>query len=306
MSRFAIAIAIFMLTVLVSSLAFPAGQVVGAQAQATTPVPIEIEKDVAYGEADGQPLLLDVYRPPARDLPRPVVILMHGGAWTTGFGSRADMGLPARALADEGYVAFNIDYRLLTYEPGHNVWPAQLDDVQRAVRWVRANADKYGVDPERICSYGHSAGGHLAAMLGTTETRDNSDPALAEYSSRVNCVVDLAGDMDLTLPYPNTMDTDIVARLLGGAPEEAPEAYHDASPLAHVDENSVPFLIFHGQGDTINPIAHSRRMVEALHEAGVEVVYVEDPDADHFTWAMWSTVAPITLGFLERHLTPER
>lgn len=267
---------------------------------------VQVEEDVAYGEADGQPLLLDVYRPPARDTPRPAVILIHGGGWTAGYGSRADMAQPARELADAGYVAFTIAYRLLDGEPGHNVWPAQLADVQRAVRWVRANADRYGVDPERICSYGHSAGGHLAAMLGVRDTRDNSDPALADVSSRVNCVVDLAGDMDLAIPYPNAVDTEIVTGLLGGAPEEAPDAYSDASPLAQVDEETVPFLIFHGQRDTINPIEHSRRMVAALHEAGVEVVYVEIPDADHFTWGTWSAVGPFTLVFLERHLTPAR
>ena len=91
------------------------------------------------------------------------------------------MADPARNLAPAGYVAFSIDHRLVN-DGAENRWPAQLDDVQRAVRWVRAHAADYGVDPERVASYGWSSGAHLATMLGVRDTRDNSDPALADYS----------------------------------------------------------------------------------------------------------------------------
>src|SRR6478672_9630334 len=123
------------------------------------------ERGVAYGSAEDEPLLLDLFRPPARAAPRPAVVLVHGGGmWT---GSRADMADPARQLARAGYVAVCIDYRLVDLVTGRHPWPAQLDDAQRAVRWVRANAFRYGVDPARVGAYGWSAGGQLAALRGT-------------------------------------------------------------------------------------------------------------------------------------------
>jgi acetyl esterase/lipase len=132
-------------------------------------------------------------------------------------------------LALAGYVTFSADYHLFNEINGANPWPAQLDDAQRAVRWVRANAATYGVDPERVATYGHSSGGTLAAALGMRETRDDSDPALAGISSRVDCVVDLSGDTDLTIPYPDPMWDEINAAMLGGTPQEVPEAYRDAA-----------------------------------------------------------------------------
>ena len=93
--------------------------------------------------------------------------------------------------------------------------------------------------------------------------------------------------------------------LLGGTAEEVPDAYRDASPLTWVDEESAPFLVVHGGADDMNPVAHAREMVDALHEAGVEVVYAELPSADHFTVADWSIAGPWTLTFLDRHLRPE-
>lgn len=274
-----------------------------AFAQDATPVAPEL--DVAYGEANGMSLVLDVYSPPAREAPRPAVVLIHGGGWSVGV-ERWVNEEPAQELARAGYVAFNIDYRLMDGTPGHNVWPAQLDDVQRAVRWVRANAAAYGVDPARIASYGGSSGGQLAAMLGVRETRDNSDPALSEYSSRVACVVDLAGDMDLAMPYPNPSDNDIAVALLGATPAEAPEAYRDASPLYWVDQDTVPFLIVHGGSDEVNPVEHSRRMVTALHDAAVEVIYAEFPGLGHLAVFDWRVHGPWTLTFLGIHLRPEQ
>ena len=177
------------------------------------------------------------------------------------------------------------------------------------MRWVRTNAATYGVDPERIGSYGHSSGGTLAAMLGVRETRDTSDPELADVSSRVNCVVDLAGDSDLTIPPPPVLASYVeqfYADLLGGTLEEAPEAYHDASPLVHVDEESAPFLIIHAAEDSDVSVEHSRRLVEALHEAGVEVAYLELPDATHDDVGSWETSGPWVLTFLGMHLHPEQ
>jgi acetyl esterase/lipase len=266
---------------------------------------VEVETNVNYGRAGQvgrEELVLDVYRPPTREAARPAVIVVHGGGWTER--SRADWADGAQLMAEAGYVVFNIDYRLMKPDD-RNPWPDQFDDAQRAVRWVRANAAAYGVDPARVGAFGHSSGGQMVALLGTRETRDDGDPALAGYSSRVTCVVDLAGDMDLTIPYPQPSDNVLVARFLGGTPADVPEVYRDASPLSWVDEDTAPFLIIHGAADDANPVAHSRRMVEALHAAGVEVVYAEYPGLGHIDITDWALCGPETLAFLGRHLHPE-
>jgi acetyl esterase/lipase len=260
---------------------------------------INVERGVSYGAVAGESLLLDVYRSLPYANPRPAVVLVHGGGmWT---GSRAHMEHPARQLAEAGYVAFSIDYRLVDATTGRHRWPAQLDDVQRAVRWVRSHAADYGIDPERVGAYGWSAGGQLAALLGTRDTRDATAP-MASYSSRVDCVVDLAGDVDLAA-YSHPPELHEVIALLGGAVQEVPERYRDASPLTWIDRRSAPFLVIHGDQDDVVPIEQSLRLVAALHAAGVEVEYVELAGAGHDDF-MWDRVGPATFAFLARHLRP--
>src|SRR5215207_1201700 len=192
---------------------------------------VHVERGVVYGVVAGEPLVLDVYRPLSRGEPQPAVVLIHGGGmWT---GSRAHMEHPAQQLARAGYVAFSVDYRLVDAAAGCHRWPAQLDDVQRAVRWVRAHAEDYGIDPIRVGAYGWSAGGQLAALLGTRDTRDVAS-ANAAYSSRVSCVVDLAGDVDLA-EYTRPPVLHEVVALLGGTSAEVPERYRDVSPLSWID-----------------------------------------------------------------------
>jgi acetyl esterase/lipase len=285
-----------------------------AMAQELTPVQPVLEPDVVYGEVDGATLLLDVYHPPARETAGPAIVTIHGGGWTEGFGDRTMMVEVAQGLANAGYVVFNIAYRLL---PEH-LWPAQLHDVQRAVRWIRANAATYNVDPERIGSFGYSSGGHLAAFLGVRDTSDNNDIMLATFSSRVTCIAYVAGDVDLRIPYPDPAGNELIANLLGGTIDEVPGAYRDASPVTWVDGETVPFLIMQGALDESTPVEHARTMVEALHEAGVEVVYYEDPDADHgfqdplaianesAVWGLWANPGPWLLTFYGRHLQPDR
>ena len=277
-----------------------------AVAQEATPV-IETTTAVAYGTVDPEAQVLDVVRPTGLVGLRPAVILVHGGGLVQGAG-RYELSRAATGLAAAGYAAFNIDYRLFDQRDRTNPWPTQLDDAQRAVRWVRANAATYGVDPDRIGALGWSSGGQLAAFLGVRDTRDNSDPALATFSSRVGCVVDLAGPMDLTIPYANTTDNRINAELLGGTLEAPPDqaAYRDFSPITFVDDTSAPFLIMQEGDDSVVPVAHSLRMLAALQAARVEVAYAWFPHYDHGSWGSWTSEAPETLAFLGRHLTPER
>ena len=261
-----------------------------AVAQEATPT-IETEVRVPYGEANGMPLHLDVLLPPVAAPPRPAVILFPG--WSE---SRYATTTPAQELARAGYVAVMVDYTMK--------WPEFIDDAQLAVRWVRANADRYGIDPERICAYGFSAGGQLAAMLAVRDTRDTTDPEFAEYSSRVACAVDLAGTTDATIPHSDPYENEVRAEELGGTLEEVPEAYDDVSPVAWVDTKSAPMLIIQGTGDLTNPVEQSRLLVTALQEAGVEVIYAELVGETHFSIFDWTLSGPLVLTFLDRHLDP--
>lgn len=230
------------------------------------------ELNVSYGTADGQKLLLDIYEPTGKVSGlRPAMIVVHGGAWSAG--DKEEFADISKALAGLGYVTFSINYRLVT--PTTNKWPAQLDDCQRAVRWVRAHASQYGIDPARIGALGGSAGGHLVACLGTMETRDNSDKDLAAYSSRVTCVVDMAGPTDFTVDLaPQVAEgawtNEQIAILLGTTFAKNPGGVKAASPLFRVDAKSAPELIVHGRKDTVVPLDQAQRFADALKKAGVE------------------------------------
>jgi len=258
--------------------------------------------DVVYGEAGGQKLVLDVFRPtvPAQAV-RPAILFIHGGGWAAG--SKSDYREPARNVAGLGYVTFSVNYRLTA--AGRNCWPAQLDDVQRAVRWVRAHAGEYGVDPQRIAALGHSAGGHLAACLGTRETRDNSDASLARYSSRVTCVVDMSGPADLMLPL-SAQAEGIVSAWLGGPAANQPAALRDASPVYSVDSKSAPFLIIHGRTDDLVSPKHAEVLDAALHQAGVESELLVFDGEGHVLSKKENADRMIkeTLAFLKAHLSP--
>jgi acetyl esterase/lipase len=237
-----------------------------------------VEKNVSYGAAQGEPLLLDVIRIPATGL-RPAIVFVHGGGWHSG--DKKDFRALAQGFAQRGYVCFSLNYRLVNDTDHH--FPAQLDDVQRAVRWIRANAARYGVDPNRIGAIGASAGGQLVALLGTLDTRDNQPPELSQYSSRVQCVVDMYGPVDLTSKFPSDPGNvpEGIRRLMDGTPRDKPQLYQLASPLFHVDHATVPFLIFQGAIDPLVPVNQSRRLADALKKNGVPVTYVEFPDEGH-------------------------
>ncbi len=266
---------------------------------------LQSEDDVVYGTVGGIDLLLSVLRPEDRPEPRPAVIVIHGGGLVQG--TRWDHGEAAMGLAAAGYATFSIEYRLYVSGDPSTLWPAQLDDVQRAVRWVRANAATYGVDPGRVGAFGFSSGGQLAAHLGARDTRDNSDVALADFSSKATCVVSMGGLFDFTFENAHPDSPDIDAEILGGSGDALPEmaAYEDFSPITFVDATSAPFLILQEGNEDVIPYEHSRRMVAALQDAEVQVSYGWFPDHAHDSWFSWASEAPETLAFFERHLQPE-
>ena len=234
-----------------------------------------VEENVAYGPG---PLKLDVYRPEdANTGSRPAVVLIHGGGFT-GL-DKSTMKAMGGFLARSGFVAFAVDYRLL--HGTENRWPTQLDDVQRAVRWVRANSGEYGVDPERIGAFGHSAGAQLAALLGMEDTRDNSDTALAKYSSKVEAVVDASGPADFTTAHQPD-DIAFLTNFFGGDYAKHPEVWQDASPAFHVARSNAPFLILHGTRDEMIPVAQSQELYEKLKAAGVQVSLTKVDDVHTF------------------------
>lgn len=243
------------------------------------PVQTPPQLDLVYGEtADGQKLLLDLFQPPvmppkaganAQPKLRPAVLMVHGGGWAGG--SKKEFRNLAVLMAQLGYVTAPVAYRLTT-NPA-NTWPAQLDDVQLAVRWLRSHAAQYGIDPKRIGAVGVSAGGQLVASLGLRETRNPETAKYGDQSSRVSCVVDVCGPTDLADDFNSKVKqgefvNDLLKRLFGGPVPEKSSLASDASPLTHVDAKASPFLIIHGTKDDVVPFDHSQRLHEALKKNG--------------------------------------
>lgn len=232
---------------------------------------VGVQSDITYGTVNGEKLLLDIYQPAGvASTPRPAVVLLHGGGWSGA--DKSTMQGMANFLARWGFVAVPVDYRL--FHGNENRWPAQLDDVQRAVRWLRANAAKYDIDPDHIGAFGHSAGGQLAALLGMEDTRDNSDAALAKYSSRVQAVVDVSGPADFLTNHDADGDAFLTA-FLGADYHKSPAVWLDASPIGHVNKSDAPFLIIHGTKDDAVPIAQAEELYQKLQAAGVPVSFVK-------------------------------
>lgn len=222
--------------------------------------------DVAYVKEGHERQKLDLFLPEKADKPLPVVVWIHGGAWRAGDKGRN----PAQYLVQQGYAVASINYRLSQ----HATMPAQIEDCKAAIRWLRANAKEYNLDPEHIGVWGASAGGHLVALLGTSGDVKELEGELghADQSSRVQCVVDWFGPTDF-LAMGRTQDrADApVARLLGGPLNTKTEAAKAASPVTHITKDDPPFLIMHGDKDTTVGLRQSNILADKLKETGVEV-----------------------------------
>ena len=242
---------------------------------------VQATYNVEYGRVENTSLRLDVYQPTGWSISsRPAILLIHGGGWIEG--DKAGESDLASWLVPQGFVAFAVNYRLT--QNGRNEYPAALLDVRRAVRWIRVHAHEYGVDPARIGAVGLSAGGHLAAILGTTDRTDPADPNSGLVSSRVACVVDTAGPTDFTddaNPPAGQRIAQVIPLFFGKIRDQIPEAYRDGSPALHVDAQTAPTLILHGTADDIVPIGQSERFEQALRSAGIEVKFVKFDGEGH-------------------------
>lgn len=230
---------------------------------------IEILRDIEYAKPNNVSLKLDLCRPKGLTTPRPGMILTHGG------GFRTD---DKRALLDEcqelaklGYVAATVNYRFAPAYP----YPAQIDDVQYAVRWLRANATTYKIDPNNMGSLGGSAGGYLATMLGVRDTRD-TNRGLNTYSSKVKVVIDRFGvPMDTTDPSvvnPSGPYADLQKEVMDDylrGYTVTPQLLSEISPITYASSGDAPLLAVHSVNDQLAPIVHSQRIVAALTNAGV-------------------------------------
>jgi acetyl esterase/lipase len=249
----------------------------------------------SWTASDGstQPLQLELLVPSGTSAPVPVMVWIHGGGWFSG--SRLPIPSGVSALCSQGYAVASVDYRLVP----DAIWPAQLHDVKAAVRWLRAHADSYGLDPDRFAAWGESAGGHLAAMLGTTGGLSSVTIGRAsvdlegsvgdhlDESSRVQAVVDWYGATDFLQMrfYPATSNHDAMgspeSRFVGGPIQKNPERAATANPISHISPDDPPFLVMHGTIDDLIPFNQSELLVEALRQRGVPVSFVPVPDVGH-------------------------
>ena len=265
-----------------------------ASSPATAEEGYDVLRDQVYVERESGPLKTDLYLPQG-DGPFPAMIVVHGGAWATG--TKAQLAGVAQALAKIGYTTAAISYRLAPQDK----FPAQVYDCQAAVRWLRANAEKYKVDPDRIGGYGYSAGGHLVALLGALDDDDLHESGLpaGAPSARLQVVVAGGAPCDFRmLPA----DSQRLAYWLGGTPAEKPDAYEQASPNKYVTPDDPPMFFFHGAADDIVPIRSPKRMVERLKTAGVPVQFHEVPEAGHMGAAVDRATMFEALAFVERNL----
>jgi acetyl esterase/lipase len=260
---------------------------------------IELQKDVVYGTGAGEELRLDLAMAAGLDKPAPAIVWIHGGGWRGGDKSEFESQL--RASAANGYVAVSINYRLV---PKH-VFPAQVEDSKCAVRWLRANAERLHVDPERIGAVGSSAGAHLSMMLGAMGPDDALEGSGGNpgVSSRVHAVVSYAGPTNLGSPFP-TPSKPLVAAFLGGPAEEKQDTARAASPLTYVNAGDPPMLLIQGTKDILVPHDQALQMVEALSIAGVggrlELLFGEG----HGWPKQQARVERATFEFLKLHLQP--
>lgn len=231
------------------------------------------ELDVVYAKVGSDELKMDIYHPekPLRK-PAPAVVVIHGGAWVSG--KRQDVAQTATALAERGFVAATVSYRLAP----KSKWPAMLDDCQTAVRYLRANAARLGIDKGRLGAIGYSAGGHLSLFLGGRDTRDPKPAEFASESSRVQAVANFFGPTDLTLlsDYPKNLDP-VFQMVLGKPRADAGAEIRDASPLYFVTRSMAPTFIYQGLADPLVNPNQSRILEAKLKELGVryEAVYLE-------------------------------
>jgi acetyl esterase/lipase len=285
----------------IGALAVCMGMVSGVTVKAAPPK-LTIDQDIAYSKVGSRELKLDIARPAEGDGPFPAVLVIHGGAWR--HGNKADARPILPQFVEHGFVAISPEYRFCP----QNAFPAQIHDVKAAVRWLKVNAKKYRIDPDRIGAMGFSAGGHLAMMLGLTSPNDGleGDVSAGAPDSRVKAVVNYFGPTDLAAKDIPDICKPWVKDFLGGSPQDRPDAAAKASPLTFVSKDDAPVLTFQGTKDSLVPYTQAIKLADAMSLAGVPGRVELILGADHgWAGAEMARTVNETFGFLERYLKAE-
>jgi acetyl esterase/lipase len=283
-------------------------QPASAQPRAEEEAPqIRVEQDIPYAGTDQWRQALDLFLPaePSSAKPLPVIVYIHGGAWRHG-SRHAGWNFLRPWVRSGDYAGVSIGYRLSDQAQ----WPAQIHDCKAAIRWIRGNAERYHLNPDRIAVVGHSAGGHLAALLGVSGDVEALEGELGEWtsaSSRVQCVIDFCGPSDfLTIgDSPSAIDhqaADAPATLLLGGPiSEREKAAREASPVTHASADDPPHLLVHGDRDDVVPYSQATTFHRALRVAQVPTALVTVQGGGH-GGLEGAEVLRLVATFLERHL----
>lgn len=248
------------------------------------PPGVEKHADITYASINGRDLLLDVYVPPrTTDHPIPAIVWVHGGGWRGG--SKNNIGRP-QSILQHGYGLVSVGYRL----SGEAIFPAAIADVKAAMRWVRANASRFGFAPDRLGAWGSSAGGHLVALLGTAHDVEEWDRVHEEnpgISSRPDAVCNWFGPTDFLRmnDFPGRIDHDAAdspeSMFIGAPIQENREKSQRANPIRYATPDDPPILHMHGEKDRAVPYNQSELLHAALREAGVDTTLYKVRQADH-------------------------
>jgi acetyl esterase/lipase len=272
---------------------------------------VKVERDIQYVPGGDLSQSLDLYLPEqSSEKPLPLVVWIHGGGWRGG--SKA--GCPAAGFVPQGYAAASVEYRFSQKA----VFPAQIQDCQAAIRWLRANSKKYNIDPNHVGVWGASAGGHLVALLGTSGGKKAFPPigGNEDESDRVHAVCDWFGPTDFNSVMKQAADDKVVRNifkfntpadpysgLIGVKLGEDKEKGDAVSPVHYVSKDTPPILIMHGTADALVPFAQSEEFVDALTKAGVDVTLQKMPGSGHGGPAFnLPAVHELIKAFFDKHL----
>ncbi|PAY21071.1 lipase [Rhodopirellula sp. SM50] len=232
-----------------------------------------IQRDLSFAKGDGVDLKLDFY-PSQTDGLSPLIVWVHGGAWRSG----DKRNLPIKQLTERGFAIASLNYRLSVTAR----FPAQTEDIKAGIRFLRAHATRFEIDPDRIVIAGASAGGHLAALVGVSagaQALEDRSMGNADVSSDVSAIVSLYGASNLqtilsqSTPHGLSVREPALKLLLGDVPTGVPEAARLASPVEHVDSGDPPLLLIHGDQDPQMPINQSHELHGAYERAGLDVTF---------------------------------
>jgi acetyl esterase/lipase len=281
----------------------------GLQMAASTPKKeFSVISGVPYCTGSGKPLLMDVFVPEHRArTPTPAVLWIHGGGWERG-DKNGSSG--PELLANEGFVTASLFYRLSSDWP----FPADIEDCKCAVRFLRANAAKYGIDPQRIGVAGASAGGHLAELVATADQQAGleGEGGWKDVSSKVQAAAAYYGVSDFTVGAMQFQHHtgQVVVKLFRGTEKDKPQLYRKASPIFYVSKDDPPLLLAHGEEDDLVPFDQSTRMAEAYRHVGLPVELIVVKNAGHdFAQVAGAPISPpvetihrLTVNFFVRYL----